>query len=268
MITIMPTTSMVRKHSISVKRYIELFAKKKVNFYYSELETELLSKGYTIPAYIRTSILKYCCAEKKDTTHFCHKDFLTDYPEVEWNCYNLKKESRACFDWSKLENKLKGGLIKYKEWWKSYGIDLEKSVKKFISFLKVSSNKNLCFCIPAQLYRYLQGKTSELDDMMFKHLLTTGYEGLLAEIDYCNKGVKLAKTSLYQWCEEVCNELIPTISTHPKMLSGFDKIISQLYRDRNTTAHGGCVDMDSTETHDTINDIVALYVHTVAKYAA
>ena len=263
MIKTMPTTSMARKHSISVKRYIELFAKRKVNFYYSELETELLSKGYSIPAYIRPYILEHCKADKKDKMHFCHKDFLTDYPEVEWNCYKLKKKSRACLDWVKLENKLKEGLTKYKESWKSYGLDLEKSVKKFIGFLKGASNKNLYFCIPAQLYRYLQGNTSELEDMMFKLLLTTGYEGLLSEIIYLKTRIKHPITSLVQVCRKVCPEIIPVFTTQIDSLNGFDKIIRQLYNDRNTRAHGG---YDKIE-NETI-DIVALYVHTVAKYAA
>lgn len=257
------------KSSISTKRYIELFSQRKMNFYYPELEASLIADGYSIPAYVRTMILEYCKADKHDKMHFCHKDFLTKYPEVEWNCYKSKKdEKRAKINWIKLESKLKESLIPYRKWWNSNGINLEESVKKFIGFLKGSSNKNLSFCIPGHLYRYIQGNTDELDDMTFGNVLITVYEGLLAEIDYCNRGVRLCKTSLYQWCEEVCNDLIPTISTHPKMLSGFDKIVSQLYRDRNTTAHGGCVYRDTTETHNRINDMVALYVHTVAKYVA
>lgn len=256
------------KSSISTKRFIELYCKRNENFYYSDLESALLAAGYSIPAYIRSTILAFCKAEKNDKMHFCHKDFLMDYPEVEWNCYTKKVKKRSVLNWMKLGNMLKERLYPYREWWTSNGLDLEKSVKKFIDFLKRSSNKNLSFCIPGHLYRYLQDETNELDEMTFEHLLTTIYEGLLTDIDYSNRGFKQHKTSFLQWVQEVCDELIPVLSTFPARLSGIDKLMWQLYKDRNINAHGGYVERVSFETESPIIDMVILYVHTVAKYAA
>ena len=262
------STSKTHKSSISTRRRIELFSKRKKKFYFSELEDSLIADGYTIPAYIRTTILEFCKADKNDKYHFCHKDFLMDYPEVEWNCYTKKSKKRSEFNWIKLGNMLKERLCSHRKWWTSNGLDLEKSVKKFIDFLKSSSNKNLSFCIPGHLYRYLQNETNELDEMTFEHLLTTIYEGLLSDIDYSNRGIKQHKASFKEWCNEVCDELIPVLSTFPAMLSGINKIMSQLYRDRNINAHGGYVERVSFETESPIIDMVILYIYTVAKYAA
>ena len=69
---------------IPIQQKVSSFAEEKKIFFYNELESFLISEGYTIPPNIRNNITKACVVDNKDSNHFCHKEFVEDYPEFSW----------------------------------------------------------------------------------------------------------------------------------------------------------------------------------------
>lgn len=69
---------------IPIKECISEYAEENKVFYYFELEQYLLDKGYSISKSIRTQITDICSVDNKDNNHFCHKDYVEDYPEFSW----------------------------------------------------------------------------------------------------------------------------------------------------------------------------------------
>lgn len=67
-----------------IKNKIEQFALEHKQFYYADLEKYLISEKYTIPKSIRNKITDICQVDTQDTMHFCHKDFIDDYPSFTW----------------------------------------------------------------------------------------------------------------------------------------------------------------------------------------
>lgn len=70
-------------------KWISEYAENKKVFFYHELEQELENVGYSIPQSIRVYITNVCAVDNKDKDHFCHKDYVDDYPEFSWR--NQKK---------------------------------------------------------------------------------------------------------------------------------------------------------------------------------
>ena len=67
-----------------IQQKISDYAENKKVFYYQDLEQELLLEGYTIPQAIRVYITNVCVADNKDKNHFCHKDYVDNYPAFSW----------------------------------------------------------------------------------------------------------------------------------------------------------------------------------------
>ena len=67
-----------------IKEAIGEFAEQNRIFYYDQLESHLVGLGYSIPKSIRTKITDVCRVDNKDNNHFCHKDYLDDYPNYSW----------------------------------------------------------------------------------------------------------------------------------------------------------------------------------------
>ena len=72
-----------------IKDCISAYADEHKVFHYSELEKYLLDKGYSIPKSIRTPITEICNVDNNDSDHFCHKDYVDDYPEFSWRNSSL-----------------------------------------------------------------------------------------------------------------------------------------------------------------------------------
>lgn len=70
-------------------KWISEYAENKKVFFYHELVQELENVGYSIPQSIRVYITNVCAVDNKDKDHFCHKDYVDDYPEYSWR--NQKK---------------------------------------------------------------------------------------------------------------------------------------------------------------------------------
>jgi hypothetical protein len=67
-----------------IQQKISDYAENKEVFYYQDLEQELLRENYTIPQAIRVYITNVCVADNKDKNHFCHKDYVDNYPAFSW----------------------------------------------------------------------------------------------------------------------------------------------------------------------------------------
>ena len=67
-----------------IKLAISDFVEEKIIFHMSELEEELLAEGYSSFVSIRNKVTEICSVDNNDSNHFCHKDFVSDYPSFSW----------------------------------------------------------------------------------------------------------------------------------------------------------------------------------------
>lgn len=67
-----------------VNHFIADYARDNRIFYMADLEKELTALGYPILSRIRPYITQHCLVDNLDANHFCHKDYVTDYPEYHW----------------------------------------------------------------------------------------------------------------------------------------------------------------------------------------
>lgn len=67
-----------------IQSFIRDYAEERKIFYYSDLKPFLEENGYTITSSIRTYITNVCQVDNNDRLHFCHKDFVEDYPQYSW----------------------------------------------------------------------------------------------------------------------------------------------------------------------------------------
>ena len=72
-----------------LQQRISEYAENKKVFFYQDLKQKLEEEGYTIPQAIRVYITNVCLVDNKDKDHFCHKDYVDDYPDCSWR--NPKK---------------------------------------------------------------------------------------------------------------------------------------------------------------------------------
>ena len=69
---------------VPIKQKVTKFAEDKKTFYYDDIEQEIINEGYTIPHAFRAYITNVCAVDNKDKDHFCHKDYVDDYPHYSW----------------------------------------------------------------------------------------------------------------------------------------------------------------------------------------
>lgn len=69
---------------VPIQKKIITFAEEKIIFTYEELEQFLKDEGYSMHQTIRSNITNVCVVDNKDKNHFCHKEFVDDYPEYSW----------------------------------------------------------------------------------------------------------------------------------------------------------------------------------------
>ena len=69
---------------VPIQKKVLAFAEEKMIFFYEELERFLRDEGYSIPQTIRNNITNICVVDNNDKNHFCHKEFVDDYPEYSW----------------------------------------------------------------------------------------------------------------------------------------------------------------------------------------
>lgn len=171
-------------------------------------------------------------------------------------------------DWGTLKDVLKSELSFYQNWMAYEGIDYNEAIEKFVQFIKGAGNVNLNKYIPHNLCRYWLSHTDKFDRSSYVNLLAAGFEGLLAEISLKNNGYRKSKNGLIDWLKDEYNHFLPLTTTHRDDAQGFDRIFIELKCCRNKFCHGGFAEMNSAYTNRSISNFVALYVYTVAKYAA
>ena len=69
---------------VPIRQKVTEFAENRKIFYYDDIEEEIINEGYTIPQAFRVYITNVCAVDNKDKDHFCHKDYVDDYPHYSW----------------------------------------------------------------------------------------------------------------------------------------------------------------------------------------
>lgn len=69
---------------VPIQQKVTEFAENRKIFYYDDIEQEIINEGYTIPQAFRVYITNVCAVDNKDRDHFCHKDYVDDYPHYSW----------------------------------------------------------------------------------------------------------------------------------------------------------------------------------------
>ena len=69
---------------VPVQQKVTEFAEARKAFRYDDIEQEIINEGYTIPQAFRVYITNVCAVDNKDRDHFCHKDYVDDYPQYSW----------------------------------------------------------------------------------------------------------------------------------------------------------------------------------------
>ena len=69
---------------VPIQQKVTEFAEARKAFRYDDIEQEIINEGYTIPQAFRVYITNVCAVDNKDRDHFCHKDYVDDYPQYSW----------------------------------------------------------------------------------------------------------------------------------------------------------------------------------------
>ena len=69
---------------VPIQQKVTEFAEDNKIFRYDDIEREIIKEGYTIPQAFRVYITNVCAVDNKDKDHFCHKDYVDDYPQYSW----------------------------------------------------------------------------------------------------------------------------------------------------------------------------------------
>ena len=67
-----------------IQQKVTEFAENYKIFNYYDIEQAIIHEGYTIPQAFRVYITNVCAVDNKDKDHFCHKDYVDDYPQYSW----------------------------------------------------------------------------------------------------------------------------------------------------------------------------------------
>lgn len=117
-----------------IQSFICDYAENRKVFFYSDLESELISYGYVIPSSIRTYITNVCQVDNSDKQHFCHKDWTEDYPQFSWRNQNRDGVTNWILNQIKvyLTNKERIDVIELYDYVerKSKGTDYEKDIRQ------------------------------------------------------------------------------------------------------------------------------------------
>lgn len=125
-----------------IQSFISDYAENRKIFFYYDLETELISHGYIIPSSIRTYITNVCQVDNNDRLHFCHKDWIEDFPQYSWRNQNRDGVTNWILNQIKdyLSNKESVDVVKLYDYveGKAKGTDYEKDVRQRVQYTVVS----------------------------------------------------------------------------------------------------------------------------------
>ena len=163
------------KPRIQVEKAIENYALKHKTFYLSELFAHLKENGYTILKSVRAPITKYCSVDNKDTNHFCHKDFTSDFPQYSWRNSSIYGQS----NW--LLCRVKEILLEEK------AVEYETIVQEIISRAKGTPYENI---MKKRVKTILQKYTGERMPLSLKKGKIMANEPFFSQTDFNTIGLR------------------------------------------------------------------------------
>ncbi len=94
-----------------IQQKVTEFAEDNIQFYYSDAEKALQNEGYCIPKAFRAYITNVCAVDNEDSNHFCHKDYVDDFPSYNWR--SPSKYGRTNWIFNEIKNVIaeKGPLL-------------------------------------------------------------------------------------------------------------------------------------------------------------
>ena len=87
---------------VPMQQKVTEFAEERKIFYYHDIEQAILNEGFTITQTFRVYITNVCVVDNKDKNHFCHKDYVDDYPDFNWR--NPKKYGWANWIYNEIKS--------------------------------------------------------------------------------------------------------------------------------------------------------------------
>lgn len=171
------------------------------------------------------------------------------------------------FTWPELREAMKSELAFYEDWDASNSVISESSLDKFQKFMEGSENSNLRVMIPQDMYDNWFAFTNRFARYHYFTDLALNFEALL--VDICRRnGKEVAGKGLGEICNEYYPEYSSVIVKHDISGSRYNKILRNLYINRNQISHGDGkpVEMKSVQMMSSIISYIALYVRTVVKY--
>lgn len=125
-----------------IQSFISDYAENQKIFFYSDLESKLKFHGYIIPSSIRTYITNVCQVDNNDRLHFCHKDWIEDFPQFSWRNQNRDGVTNWILNQIKdyLSNKESVDVIELYDYVeeKAKGTDYEKDIRQRVQYTVVS----------------------------------------------------------------------------------------------------------------------------------
>lgn len=132
----------------SVKEWIETFSQEKKIFYFDEIFKAVVCAEYIIPEKtLRTYITNICAVDNADNNHFCHKQYVDDYPDCSWRSpirYGIinwvANEIRQLFE---LEGVDELHISKVNDWLYNRSQNSDYSIEKVYDHAKIIQNSCL-----------------------------------------------------------------------------------------------------------------------------
>ena len=211
---------------VPVSRAIGDYVEENVIFSYADIEQYIKDLRYSFnPDTVRTYITNLCCVDNADPDHFCHKDFIDDYPSFSWRNspkYGLAnwvlKTTKSILgeDTSIGLNKLVSELVK-----QSRGTEYEEGTKKQAKIIiyKYSGEGNPFMCAKTIL-----SKNKEKD--MVEEEIILKNEPCFSETDFNTIGLRGEKYAFFSQIRDIAYNEVMRTDNHKVYLSELIKIIN------------------------------------------
>ena len=287
-----------RRRKRGARAFVEDYALSKKVFYQYELDKALRQEGIKLSPSTLNSYIKDCCTtDRVDNTHFCHKDYVRDFPRFSWRgkfgmydhsnpetsvCMqqvenpvnevsNVKSDARVSkspiqfSNWDSLSSAMTHELHSLESHFRKQHIGFQEAVQNCVEFLKGSENANLNHNLPKQLYNCWVATSDADGRMQCIQNLSLGFFALLEDVHFKQTGKKIEMRSIEDWCSEHYTSF--NLRDYSDECE-FNKILNHLISIKKSVVNGKALEFDSIRTATVIQRFAALYAFTVAKYAA
>lgn len=177
---------------------------------------------------------------------------------------------RIDVDWDLLKKNFVEELGAYygSKIWDLSTISFNEAVDKFMLVLANSRNNRMKSLISQDMFELWNYRIDKYDMQDFIMHLSTMYEGLIREIFILNNpNSHLPQTKGLETTMELMNKTKFFFSmAQDNNTTGFLKIMRDLKWRRNAFAHGVDLEMNTIQMVQTINNYIALYIYSVARF--